>query len=262
MTQAPRSAEPARDPFATLTGPLAGAIRMQFTVVASSTVTPHMQRIQLTAPELASFEYLPGQDVMLMVDMDAGRPVRRRYSIRGLDRDQRLLTLDIVRHSGGPGERWVRDAAPGVAVEGIGPRGKITAVPDADWHLFAGDESSLAAIFSMVASLPPQARATVILEIPEPADQQELQVRAQVELIWLPRDGRPAGEPDALVEAVQAVDIPGGRPHAYLIGEARVVLALREALAARGLSAEQMSPKAYWGRGKANASHGEPAREG
>jgi NADPH-dependent ferric siderophore reductase len=262
MTQAPRSGEPARDPFAILTGPLAGTIRMQFTVVESSAVTPHMKRIQLTAPELASFEYLPGQDVMLMVDMDAGRPVRRRYSIRGLDRDQRLLTLDIVRHSEGPGERWVRDAAPGGTVEGIGPRGKITAVPDADWHLFAGDESSLAAIFSMVASLPPQARATVILEIPELADRQELQVKAQAELTWLPRDGRPAGEPDALVAAVQGVDIPAGRPHAYLIGEARVVLALREALAARGLSAGQMSPKAYWGRGKANASHGEPAREG
>jgi NADPH-dependent ferric siderophore reductase len=262
MTQAPRSGEPARDPFAILTGPLAGTIRMQFTVVESSAVTPHMQRIQLTAPELASFEYLPGQDVMLMVDMDGDRPVRRRYSIRGLDRNQRLLTLDIVRHSEGPGERWVRAAAPGVTVEGIGPRGKITAVPDADWHLFAGDESSLAAIFSMVGSLPPQARATVILEIPEPADQQDPQVRAQAELTWLPRDGRPAGEPDALVAAVQAVDIPAGRPHAYLIGEARVVLALREALAARGLSAGQMSPKAYWGRGKANASHGEPAREG
>ncbi|HEY1918902.1 MAG TPA: siderophore-interacting protein [Streptosporangiaceae bacterium] len=273
MTQAPRSGEPARDPFAVLTGPLAGTIRMQLTVTDSSAVTPHMQRIQLTAPELASFEYLPGQDVMLMVDRDGDRPVRRRYSIRGLDRDRRLLTLDIVRHSAGPGERWVRDAAPGVTVEGIGPRGKITAVPDADWHLFAGDESSLAAIFSMVNSLPAQARATVILEIPDPADQQELHGsaslagetpdgKAHVELTWLPRDGRPAGQPDALVAAVQAVDIPAGRPHAYLIGEARVVLALREALAARGLPAGQMSPKAYWGQGKANASHGEPAREG
>jgi NADPH-dependent ferric siderophore reductase len=40
-----------------------------------------------------------------------------------------------------------------------------------------------------------------------------------------------------------------------------VVLALREMVANRGLAAEQVSPKAYWGRGKANASHGEPARD-
>ena len=28
-----------------------------------------------------------------------------------------------------------------------------------------------------------------------------------------------------------------------------------------GLEADQVSPKAYWGRGRANASHGEPARD-
>ena len=29
----------------------------------------------------------------------------------------------------------------------------------------------------------------------------------------------------------------------------------------RGLPAEQVSPKAYWGLGKANAAHGEPPRD-
>ena len=52
-----------------------------------------------------------------------------------------------------------------------------------------------------------------------------------------------------------------GRGQAYLFGEAKVVLALREVLTARGLPADQMSPKAYWGRGRANAGHGEPARD-
>jgi hypothetical protein len=39
------------------------------------------------------------------------------------------------------------------------------------------------------------------------------------------------------------------------------VLRLREVLAARGLAPEQISPKAYWGRGRANAAHGEPAKD-
>jgi hypothetical protein len=30
---------------------------------------------------------------------------------------------------------------------------------------------------------------------------------------------------------------------------------------ARGPAQDQMSPKAYWGRGRGNASHGEPARD-
>jgi NADPH-dependent ferric siderophore reductase len=40
-----------------------------------------------------------------------------------------------------------------------------------------------------------------------------------------------------------------------------VVSRLREVMADRGLPGSQVSPKAYWGRGKANASHGEPAKD-
>jgi NADPH-dependent ferric siderophore reductase len=147
-------------------------------------------------------------------------------------------------------------------VEGIGPRGKISPDPGADWHLFVGDESALAAIFSMAASLPPDAAVTVILEVPEPADEQDLDAQAKVDMTWLHRLGaRPAGEAQALAEAVRAVEPRGDRPHAYLIGEARVVLALREAAASLGIEPDQISPKAYWGRGKANANHGEPPRD-
>lgn len=249
---------PAEDRFATMPG----TTLMELTVVESALVTPGMQRLRLTAPELAGFGYQPGQDIMLLVARDDGRPVRRRYSIRGLDTDERLLTLDIVRHTGGgPGEQWVAAATPGVTVQGIGPRGKIFPDTDADWHLFIGDESALAAIFSMVASLPAQVTATVILEIPDAADEQELDAQAKTDLSWLPRSGGPPGEPGALVAAARAVDIPAGvRPHAYLIGEARVVLALREVLQQRGFDPARISPKAYWGRGKGNASHGEPLR--
>ncbi|HEY3956613.1 MAG TPA: siderophore-interacting protein [Streptosporangiaceae bacterium] len=261
MTEVPS----AEDRFRTMPG----TTLMELTVLESARVTPGMQRLRLTAPELAGLEYQPGQDVMLLVARDGGRPVRRRYSIRGLDRDERLLTLDIVRHAGGgPGEQWVAAARPGMTVEGIGPRGKVFPDADADWHLFVGDESALAAIFSMVASLPPQATATVILEIPDAADEQELHAQAKADLTWLPRSGGPPGEsrgpgePGALVAAARAVHIPAGvRPHAYLIGEARVVLALREALAERGFDPAAISPKAYWGRGRGNATHGEPARD-
>jgi NADPH-dependent ferric siderophore reductase len=246
-----------------------GTVQLRLTVTGSVALSPHMQRLSLTAPELVDFGYLPGQDVMLLVATDGDRPVRRRYSIRTLDAKAGLLTLDIVRHSEGPehaegpGERWVRTAAPGVTIEGIGPRGKVSPVPDADWHLFIGDESALAAIFSMAESLPPEASATVILEVPEAADEQDLHAQAEVQLSWLHRGGQPAGEPDALLAAARSVPIPSGarRPHAYLIGEAKVVSRLREALSERGLAPEQISPKAYWGRGKANENRGEPAKD-
>ena len=249
------------DPFAVLTGPLAATTRMQLEVVESRPLSPGVQRLVLTAPELATLAYRPGQDIMLMVAVDGDRPVRRRYTIRALDPVRRLLTLDIVRHSGGPGERWVAAAGPGGRIEGIAPRGKIFLTPDADWHLFAGDESALPAFFAMAGAVPAGRRALLILEVPGPEDEQELATRADAEVIWLHRQGRPAGDAAALVAAVGAVALPDGRGHAYLAGEAKVVLALRDAVQARGLAPEQVSPKAYWGRGRANAAHGEPAKD-
>ena len=70
------------DPFAELTGPLASTIRLDFEVVDSARLTPHMQRLRLTAAQLDGFGYLPGQDVMLLVAAEGNRPVRRRYTIR------------------------------------------------------------------------------------------------------------------------------------------------------------------------------------
>jgi len=253
------SAPALNDPFAVLTGPLAATTRMQLEVVESAPLSPGMQRLVLTAPELAGLQYEPGQDMMLMVAVDGDRPVRRRYTIRALDRERRLLTIDVVRHAGGPGERWVAAARPGDKIEGIGPRGKIFLDPDADWHLFIGDDSALPAYLAMAGAVPARRRALVILEVPGPDGEQDAPAGAEV--TWLHRAGRPAGDPAALVEAAGAVALPPGRGHAYLAGEATAVLRLREALAARGLAPEQISPKAYWGRGRANASHGEPAKD-
>ena len=143
---------------------------------------------------------------------------------------------------------------------GSRPRGKIFLNPDADWHLFIGDDSALPAYLAMAGAVPAGARALVILEVPGPDAEQDAPAGAEV--AWLNRDGQPAGDPAVLVEAAGTVALPPGRGHAYLAGEATVVLRLREALAARGLAAEQISPKAYWGRGRANASHGEPAKDG
>jgi NADPH-dependent ferric siderophore reductase len=251
------------DPFAELTGPLADSRNLHFEVVSTGQLTPHMQRIELTAAELDGFSYRPGQDVMLLVGADGRRPVRRRYTIRHLDRVQQRLTIDVVLHGDGPGERWVRAARPGDRIEGIGPRGKVFPSVSADWHLFMGDESAMPAILAMTESLPGDADATLVVEVPAAEDEQEVPAAARIRVSWLDRLGRPAGDPatSPLVAEAADVELPPGNGHAYLLGEASVVLALRDRLAARGLPPDQVSPKAYWGRGRANAGHGEPARD-
>jgi NADPH-dependent ferric siderophore reductase len=249
------------DPFAQLTGSLAGTTKMHFEVASTTRLTPHMQRLELTAAELDGFSYAPGQDVMVLVAADGRKPVRRRYTIRLLDPAAQLLTIDVVLHGEGPGERWVRSARPGDRIDGIGPRGKIFPNPAADWHLFMGDEAALPAILAMTESLPGDADATLVVEIPEPADEQEVLAAARTRVSWLHRIGGDAGDPAALAAEAADVELPPGNGHAYLLGEAKVVLAMREVLARRGLPPEQVSPKAYWGRGRANAGHGEPAKD-
>ena len=220
-----------------------------------------MQRLTLTAPELEGFSYEPGQDVMLLVAADGNRPVRRRYTIRYLDRAQLRLTLDVVLHGAGPGETWVRSASAGDQIEGIGPRGKVTTSPSADWHLFIGDESALPAMFAMTESLPGDSEATLVIEVPEEKDEQDLSAPARTRVSWLHRLSGQPGEAAALAAEAADVELPAGHGHAYLLGEAKVVLRLRDVLASRGLREDQISPKAYWGRGRANAGHGEPARD-
>lgn len=248
------------DPFAQLTGSLAGTRKLAFKVVETERMSPSMQRITLTAPELDGFSYAPGQDVMLLVAAEGSKPIRRRYTIRSLDRAALTLTLNIVLHGQGPGERWLRSARPGDSIEGIGPRGKITTSPTADWHLFMGDESAMPAILTMTESLPADADATLVIEVPGPDDEQEPFARARTRVSWLHRLGGKAGEPALLATEAAEVELPRGAGHVYLLGEASVVLRLREVLGSRGVAADQISPKAYWGRGRANAGHGEPPK--
>jgi NADPH-dependent ferric siderophore reductase len=254
--------EQLEDPFAELTGNLAGTRRLNFEVIESSQLSPNMQRITLTAPELAGFGYAPGQDVMLLVASEGKRPIRRRYTIRAFDPDQLRLTLNIVLHGQGPGEQWLRAAQPGDRIEGIGPRGKITTSPTADWHLFMGDESAMPAILAMTESLPATADATLVIEVPDPDDEEEIFAQASTRVTWLHRLEGNAGSPALLGTEAAEVELPRGAGHVYLFGEASVVLALREILGQRGVVADQISPKAYWGKGRANAGHGEPPREG
>ena len=110
----------------------------QLEVAAVQDLTPRMRRVQLTSPDLDHFDYLAGQDMALTFRRGDSPPVRRRYTIRHYDRDQRRLDLEFVLHGDGPGMRWAQAARPGDGIEVVGPRGKITLVRDAAWNLFAG----------------------------------------------------------------------------------------------------------------------------
>jgi NADPH-dependent ferric siderophore reductase len=230
-------------------------------IVDSGTAT---RTLTLAGEDLAGFAYRPGQDLMVLADASGGRIIRRRYTIRRYDPSARTLDLHIVTESDGPGAAWALALKVGDRVEAIGPRGKITLAPAAAWHLFVGDDVAVPAFAAMIEALPAGTRAIVAAEVAAPVDKIGLAPPggAEVETIWMYREdsGRRPGAPDALLAAARHTPLPEGDGHAYVFGEARVVTAVADALRERGLPAERISAKAYWGLGRANASHGEPLK--
>ncbi len=245
-------------------GPLADASLFHLEVAEAGPLTPSMHRVVLTAPEIDGLRYAAGQDLMLRVPLAGDRVVNRRYTIRQSDPTRRTVTLDVSLHGAGPGTDWIRAAGIGDRIDAIGPRGKITVDPDADWHLFVVDETGLPGALAMIEALPPGSIAVAILEIDSPADEllpasSEAQ---RVDLRWLHRDGTSVpGDPSLVLEAVAAVALPTGLGHVYIAAEAGVVRAANGILKGRGLGPDQISGKAYWRRGLPNAEHGEPTRE-
>jgi NADPH-dependent ferric siderophore reductase len=235
-----------------------GALAFDLEVVAISEPVPSVRRVRLSGPGLEAMDPKPGQDVMLAVTPTS----RRRYSVRAYDAAGPWVDLDFVLHGDGPAVTWASRATPGASIGVIGPRGKVLVDEAAQWHLFAGDETFVAATFSMVESLAADRRAVAVLEVDSEQDQQALSVVATLDgPRWLHRRGGPQGDASLLLAALEGLTLPEGAGHAYLAGELRVVSAMREVLLAKGMEAEDISPKPYWRRGVANQDHGEPQRD-
>jgi NADPH-dependent ferric siderophore reductase len=234
-----------------------GVQPLELRVTEASDLSPRIRCIRLSGAG-ANFQNRPGQDVMLVLS-GGERPLSRRYTIRRFDAPRDLLELNIVTHGvHGPGAEWTASTQPGDRINGVGPRGKIFVNDAADWHLWLGDESAIAASLAMLESLPDGVSGQAFLEVATPEDQ----LASDPRVTWLPRgaDVSPLAS-DRLVEAMRSVDLPEGRGHVYFAGEVQIVLAVQRVALERGLEQSQLSPKAYWGRGKANAVNGEPEKE-
>ncbi|WP_031041578.1 siderophore-interacting protein [Streptomyces sp. NRRL F-5650] len=234
-------------------------------VVRTERLTPHMQRVVLGGEGLSAFSADTCTDhyVKLLFpsggatypepfDMERIRedfpreqwPVTRTYTVRHWDAEHREMTLDFVIHGDeGLAGPWATRVRPGERIHFMGPGGAYAPDPAADWHLFAGDESALPAIARSLEALPDGARAFAFVEVEGPEEEQKID--SDVEVVWLHRAGRPAGQ--ALVEAVRALEFPEGRLHAFVHGEAACVKELRRYLRVeREIPREDLSISGYW----------------
>ncbi|MFI6817838.1 siderophore-interacting protein [Nonomuraea sp. NPDC050328] len=232
-------------------------------VSRSERITPHMIRVVVGGEGLAGFattgltdHYVKlvfleeGVDYPVPFDIQACReslprtqwPKLRTYTVRAWDPDALELTLDFVHHGDeGLAGPWAANARPGDEIYLLGPGGGYAPDPEADWHLLVGDESALPAIAVALEALPDDAVVNAFIEVEGPQEEQKLDHR----VTWIHRGPAPVGE--RLVAAIEGLDFPAGRPHAFVHGEAGFVKRLRRHLRVeRELPLEALSISGYW----------------
>lgn len=230
-------------------------------------LSPHMVRVVLGGADLARFPDTPYTDRYVKLifpkaevqypepfDMDTiradfpreGWPSQRTYTVRALDRGAGELTIDFVVHGAdGLAGPWAAAAGKGDVLRLMGPGGAYAPDPEADWHLFVGDESALPAIGAACERLPAASVARAVLEVDGPAEEQPLPVAATT---WLHRD---SARPDQLVDAVRAMEFQPGRLQAFVHGEADAVRSVRRHLLnERGMPRADLSVSGYWRKGR------------
>ncbi|MBY8958689.1 siderophore-interacting protein [Pseudomonas sp. MIS38] len=236
--------------------------RRKLEVLRVVDLTPRMRRITLGGPELAGFISLGTDDhVKLLFPQNAEQaaaletmvlgagkdngplPEMRDYTPRRYDLEKLELDIDFVLHGDGPASTWAEQARPGQFLHIGGPRGSMI-VPDIfDSYLLIGDETALPAIARRLEGLAANRKALVVIEVENGAEQQVLESAAQVNVIWVLRDG---GK-DNLLTTVKELQVPKGNLYAWVATETKVSRQIRRVLLdEHGHNEQFVKAVGYW----------------
>ena len=236
--------------------------RRKLEVLRVVDLTPRMRRITLGGPELAGFISLGTDDhVKLLFPQNAEQaaaletmvlgagkdngplPEMRDYTPRRYDLEKLELDIDFVLHGDGPASTWAEQARPGQFLHIGGPRGSMI-VPDIfDSYLLIGDETALPAIARRLEGLASNRKALVVIEVENGAEQQLLESPAQVNVIWVLREG---GK-DNLLTTVKQLQVPKGNLYAWVATETKVSRQIRRVLLdEHGLNEQFVKAVGYW----------------
>ncbi|SKC52832.1 siderophore-interacting protein [Krasilnikoviella flava] len=231
------------------------------TVSAVRRLTPHLVRVTIAGPELATLDPTGHTDSyvkLVLGELTDGRPLLRAYTVRAArgaaagTSGEAEWDIDLVVHGDeGVGGPWATRVQPGEEVSFMGPGGDYAPDAAAPWHLLVGDDSALPAVAAALEALPAGAVAHAVVEVPGPADELPLETTADLTLTWVHRgSGDGVGLAGTVRAAHAAGAFPAGAPHVFLHGEAGCVRDLRRWVRAElGVPRELLSASGYWRRG-------------
>ena len=228
--------------------------RRELTIAEVSRLTPHMIRVTLRGDELADFASAAADDhIKVFVPGPQGEPETRDYTPRSFDNARRELVIDFVDHGDGPASDWARKARAGDMLKIAGPRGSRVITGDIPNWVFVGDETALPAIGRFVEELPAGSRATAIVAVPGPADEQQLASAADLDIRWLHRPLADAADPAPLLAALRLLPLLPAT-FVWIAAEANVARALRQQVLGRGHQPAWLRAAGYWVEGQVDAS--------
>ena len=233
-------------------------------------LSPHMVRITFVGPDLHNFVWSgPATHIKLIVP-EAGSheapmpqpdgprsPNMRTYTPRRFDAATAQLDIDFVLHDHGPAGRWAMRAQAGDQLVVMGPAPGYNVDADATWFVLAGDATSLPAIETILAELPAQATARVLIEVEDEGEVRALHSSAQLDVQWLSRGNEQAGF--SLENALRklAPDLPPGSGRIYVGCESTAMRRIRRLLKEHGVANSAMVTRGYWKLGRANHPDGD-----
>lgn len=240
----------------------------ELTVTATERLTDGMVRVRFAAVDPAAFAAAFGGSrftdryVKLVFEGADGHRALRTYTALEPDVDAGTLAIDFVVHGAGDeglAGPWALAARPGDRITVRGPGGAYAPNAAADWHLLAGDEAGLPAIRAALAALPVDARGYAVVEVRDASHEQPLPAPAGVAVSWVHGGtttheamADASGQEPSLLRAVRELPWLPGRVHAFVHGEAQVVMhALRPyLLREREVPRADLSISGYWRRGR------------
>lgn len=245
-------------------------------VRAVKQVTPRLLRVTLGGDDLAGFVSAayddhvklffpapgqerpavpsPGPNGMVFPEGQP-RPPARDYTPRRYDPAAGELDIEFALHGDGPAAEWAQQAAVGQYLGVGGPRGSFVVDGAFDGYLLVGDETALPAIARRLEELPADARATVVVEVADAAEEQVFSTRAQAQVHWIHRNGAQPGNPELLAGAVSALRKPEGDWYVWVAAESGVAKRVRQILVQNWqVPKEWIKAAGYWKQG-ASATH-------
>jgi NADPH-dependent ferric siderophore reductase len=247
------------------------------TVARTEAVSPSFQRVTITGPDLADFEWLgrdhwfrlflppePGAPLRLptvkgrswyrsyLLIPSAERPHCSNYTVAGLRRDGGVTELDIDvvlhwhdGHLGGAVATWAVGAEVGSPV-GLLDQGVMFDPPeDAAEIVLASDETGLPGLRGILRDLDQDVRGAAFLEVPDAGDVTDIAAPPGIEVRWLVRNGSGGVPGQAALAAIHAHS-PSPDAYAFVVGESSLATGGRKALKRAGVPASRITFSGFW----------------